>query len=77
MIVIHEIVEVKDHRIVIDLPENIEFDKAEVTVQPLQSKSPDFDIKAFLLNGPVLSVEEIKSIKDVRKDFEKWNLGKF
>ena len=77
MDVIREIVKVKDHRIVIDLPENLEFDKAEVIIQPLENSSSDFDMRAFLLKGPVLSSAEIKSIKDVRKDFKEWNLNKF
>lgn len=76
---LREIKEIKDKKIVIDLPERFKAKKVEIIILPLiqKSKKKMKKISELLLKGPALSKKEIEKIKSVENWFDEWKVPQF
>ena len=66
---IRQIVEVKDHKINIELPENFNADKVEVIIFPVDEEEELYSVSEEEKN---LMRERLKNTKE--EDFESWDL---
>ncbi len=76
---IREIKEIKNRKIVIDLPERFKAKEVEIIILPLiqKGKKKMKRISELLLKGPVLSKREIEKIKSVKNWFNEWKVPQF
>ena len=79
---IRQVKEVKNHQVLIELPENFGNKNVEVIILPLnimnKEKIKDREkFLKFLLNGPTLSPEEIQRIEAMQREFNQWTIEKF
>jgi hypothetical protein len=76
---IREIKEIKDKKIVINLPERFKAKEAEIIILPIIQKGEKKmkKISELLLKGPVLSNKEIEEIKGVEDWFAEWKAPQF
>ncbi len=70
---LREIKEIKDKKIVIDLPERFKAKEIEIIILPIvrKGKRKMKKISELLLKGPVLSKKEIEKIKSVEDRFDR------
>ena len=79
---IRQVREVKNHQILVRLPEDFGNKKVEVIILPLNEIDKE-KLKArekflkFLLNGPTLCPEEIQRIEAMQREFNQWTIEKF
>ena len=71
--------EIKDKKIVIDVPKSFRTKKAEVIILPFVQKNKKRleKLSDLLLKGPSLSKQEIRKIKNVRKWMGEWKVPEF
>ena len=79
---IRQVKEVKNHQVLIKLPEDFGNKEVEVIILPLniidkeKLKAREKFLK-FLLNGPTLSAGEIEKIEAMQREFNQWPIEKF
>lgn len=71
--------EIRDKKIVVDVPKSFKANRAEVIILPSVQKSKKRLDKSseLLLNGPSLSKQEIRKIKNARKWMGEWKVPQF
>lgn len=75
---LREIKNVKDRKVVIDLPDDFRSEKVEVIVLPYVQKDTETKkLSEILMEGPVLEEDDIKAFLAVREDMKKWKPEKF
>lgn len=76
---LREIKEIKDKKIVIDLPERFKAKEIEIIILPIvrKGKRKMKKVNELLLKGPVLSKKEIEKIKGVENWFNEWKVPRF
>lgn len=72
MQIIREFRIVKNNQITIDLPEYFNTREVEIIILPVENKKEKF--REILLQGPVLSEEEIARIEETREWFNQWQI---
>ena len=78
MEVIREIKKVKNHQVLIDLPNIYENEEVEIIILPLKNKKRDESFSELLLKGPVWSEKEVESFEEnLQKGYANWKLRKF
>ncbi len=75
---IREIKKVKNHQVLIDLPEDYENEEIEIIILPLTRKYRDNTLSELLLKGPVWTEQEVKDFNDnIHKGYKNWKLKEF
>ena len=71
--------EIKDKKIVVDVPKSFRTKRAEVIILPsVQKNKKRLDkLSELLLKGPSLSKQEIRKIKNARKWMGEWKVPQF
>ena len=74
---IREIRKVKNHQVLIDLPNIYENEKVEIIILPILNKKRKETLSDLLLDGPVWTEEEIENFEDnLQKGYDNWKLEK-
>lgn len=73
---------VKNHQVLIELPDDYEHAEVEVIVLLMNPEDKGKfrkkeEFLAFLRNGPVPDEEEIKKIEAVKQEFQNWTIQEF
>jgi len=79
---IRQVKEVKNHQVLVRLPEDFGNKEVEVIIIPLneidkKKLSARKKFLKFLLSGPTLSPEEIQRIEAMQREFNQWPIEKF
>jgi len=76
---IRAIKDIKDKKIVVDVPKSFRAKRAEVIIVPfVQKNKKRLDkLSELLLKGPSLSKQEIRKIKNARKWMGEWKVPQF
>ncbi|MEA3475389.1 MAG: hypothetical protein U9R23_02940 [Candidatus Cloacimonadota bacterium] len=79
---IRQVKEVKNHQVLVRLPEDFGNKEVEVIIIPLneidkEKLSARDKFLKFLLSGPTLSPEEIQRIEAMQREFNQWPIEKF
>ncbi len=80
---IREIIEVKNHQVLIQLPDSFEAKEVEVIVLPAEPQASKKDrdkaeLLEFLLNGPTWSEEDVKHFeKTIQEGWKQWKIEEF
>lgn len=74
---IREIKKVKNHQVLIDLPNIYENEEVEIIIQPVLNKKRKETFFDLLLDGPVWTKEEVESFEEnLQKGYNSWKLEK-
>lgn len=71
-----QIKKVKNRKITIDIPENLDGEEVEVVIIPIDKISQK-KLKGLLLSGPTLSEKEIEEYEQVSKWIREWRIPQF
>jgi hypothetical protein len=75
---LRKIKNVKDRKVIIDLPEDFKNKIVEVIILPYTRKATKKkNLSEILMKGPVLEEDDIKSFIAVKEDMKKWKPEKF
>lgn len=77
MQVMREYKKVKNSKVLINLPKEMEGKKVEVIILPFDTTKEKLSLNKLLLNGPTFGAAEIKSMRDVRTWMDKWKMKQF
>ncbi len=72
---IREIKKVRNHQVLIDLPNNYENEDVEIIILPLMNKKRQKTLSDLLLDGPVWSKKEVKNFEEnLQEGYTNWKL---